>query len=150
MKESRKQFTFYRSFWETVNKCPPEVRGVLYDAIANYALNRETPHLEGLADIVWTQIKASLDSQWTKYNNGCKGGCPPGTKKPSMVGNQNAAKVVSKDEVNTSDVALTDVSNKVTSKPTQHYEQPSRFRKNDSRTRRDSEIAAIIDASYCR
>lgn len=78
---------------------PVSDRLEVYEAICDYALDRIEPTFTTpMANILWVQLKATIDSQWTKFLNGTKGGCPKGTKKPTMNGNQNARKSENKTE----------------------------------------------------
>ena len=72
----RDKFIFYGSFYETAKKLNDEDRLALYDAIVQYSLTGVEPELEGIADIVFTAIKPTLDSQIENYKNGKKGGRP--------------------------------------------------------------------------
>ena len=72
----RDKFIFYGSFYETAKKLSDEDRLALYDAIVQYSLTGVEPELEGIADIVFTAIKPTLDTQIENYKNGKKGGRP--------------------------------------------------------------------------
>ena len=72
----RDKFIFYGSFYETAKKLNDEDRLALYDAIVQYSLTGIEPELEGIADIVFTAIKPTLDTQIENYKNGKKGGRP--------------------------------------------------------------------------
>lgn len=92
-KEPRQYFPFYLSFYEMLQTLPtPEEKIIWVDAITKYAFFGIEPNFSGLAKTAWCALKPNLDASNKKYENACKGGCPPGTKKPSMIGNQNAAK----------------------------------------------------------
>lgn len=96
MKE-KESFVFYRSFADSINFLPANLQLPLYKAITAYALDLEVPDFGGCEDkfvleALWAGIKPQLDANYQRYLNGCQGGCPPGTKKPSMIGNQNARK----------------------------------------------------------
>lgn len=91
--EGRKYFTFYRSFFEAIEKCEEADQLALFRAIAEFGLNGVEPNFGNpMLDLVWTLIRPNLDASWSKYVNGKKGGCPLGTRKPTMVGNKNASK----------------------------------------------------------
>ena len=93
--EQRPYFPFYRSFRDAIAELPQETKLPIYEAIANYALDGVEPNSEVLGVIggaMWKLILPNLVVSRQKYNNGCKGGCPKGTTKPSMRGNQNATK----------------------------------------------------------
>lgn len=51
---------------------------MVYRAVAQYALDKVEPQLDGIATILWTLIKPQLDANWRRYRNGCKGGAPVG------------------------------------------------------------------------
>ena len=69
----------------------------LYKAIAQYSLNfiepdfSESPH-SNLLEAIWEGLLPNLRNNNKNFLNGTKGGCPKGTKKPSMLGNKNAQK----------------------------------------------------------
>ena len=85
----RPYFPFMRSYYEAIEKCPEGVQLELYRAISLYGLNRIEPqNMSVLSETLWVLIKPLLDKQWTKFDNGNKGGAPP----EAMKGNQNAKK----------------------------------------------------------
>ncbi len=105
MKE-KESFVFYRSFADSINFLPTNLQLPLYKAITAYALDLEEPDFGNYEDrfvleALWAGIKPQLDANYQRYLNGCKGGCPPGTKKPSMRGNQNARKRQNQNETET-------------------------------------------------
>ena len=57
----RKQFTFYRSYWEAINKLPKMSQLALYRAICEYALNETVPELSGAAASAFILICPTLD-----------------------------------------------------------------------------------------
>jgi hypothetical protein len=78
-----------RSYYEAIEECPENVQLELYRAISLYGLNRIEPQdMSALSKTLWILIKPLLDKQWTKFDNGKKGGASSGT----MKGNQNARK----------------------------------------------------------
>lgn len=92
---ARKGFTFYRSFAEAIDLLPNEDKLIVYEAITHYSLDGIEPNEEELslcARLVWTAFKPNFEADRRRYENGTKGGCPKGTQKPSMEGNQNAKK----------------------------------------------------------
>ena len=96
MKE-KDSFVFYRSFADSINFLPTNLQLPLYKAITSYALDLVEPNFGSyedkyVLDALWAGIRPQLDANYQRYLNGCKGGCPPGTAKPSMIGNQNARK----------------------------------------------------------
>lgn len=87
---NREFFIFYSSFYDAISELDDASQLALYKAITEFALFYVEPELTGVANAVWKAIRPNLVANWNKYMNGCKGGCPKGTKKPSMIGNQNA------------------------------------------------------------
>jgi hypothetical protein len=76
--DSRKQFTFYRSFYEAVNVLPREIRLDVFEAIMKYALDKIEP--EGLncyQTSSFMLVRPILDSAWEKAEAGQKGGSTP-------------------------------------------------------------------------
>ena len=70
-------FVFYRSFKESIDNSPSEDRLVLYEAIANYALNGTSPDLSGgTIKMIWPLIEPQLKANRDKRQNGRKGGAP--------------------------------------------------------------------------
>ena len=97
--QSRESFVFYRSFYESIGMLPDDVQLVLYRAVVDYGLNQVAPDFNGVAspaqpfiEAIFAGIRPQLDANHKRFLNGCLGGCPTGTKKPSMLGNQNARK----------------------------------------------------------
>ena len=73
--EGRKQFSFYRSFYNGILKLPPEKRLAVYEAVVRYALDRIQPEgLDDMQDMAMILIKPTLDSSWEKAISGRKGG----------------------------------------------------------------------------
>lgn len=74
----RKQFTFYKSFFEAIKKIKkPADRAAAYDAICEYALYGVEPDIEKISDaasIVFDLVKPNLDSSRKKAENGKRGG----------------------------------------------------------------------------
>ena len=92
----RESFVFYRSFREAINKCPDEVQTILYQAVADYALDQVIPDFAGVGDqqfieAIWMLIKPQLDANHQRFLNGCKGG-EYGKLGGAPKGNQNARK----------------------------------------------------------
>lgn len=73
---NRKQFTFYRSFWEGIKEIKNKTaRCAAYDAIVGYALDGVEPDLEKLPDaarIAFKLAKPNLDSARKKAEGGAK------------------------------------------------------------------------------
>ena len=89
-------FIFYRSFFNSLEKCPTEIQLPLFKAIARYALDytepdfSDSPHMQ-FAEAVWEGIKPQLDANYRKFLNGCKG-AEFGKLGGAPKGNQNARK----------------------------------------------------------
>ena len=98
MDELRKpSMVFYRSFYESISKFPNEVQFLLFRAVIQYGLDLVEPDFSGEAlqpfiEAVWGGIRPQLLVNYHRWLNGNNGGCPIGTKKPSMTGNQHARK----------------------------------------------------------
>lgn len=58
----RKQFTFYRSYFEAVSNLPKSAQTAVLLAICDYALNEKAPKLTGAAGAVFSLIKPTLDT----------------------------------------------------------------------------------------
>ena len=73
---NRKQFTFYRSFWEGIKEIKSvSARCAVYDAIVGYALDGVEPALEKLPDaarIAFKLAKPNLDAARKKAEGGAK------------------------------------------------------------------------------
>lgn len=65
----RGQFTFYRSYWDSVKKLPKKDRDALLSAICAYALDEVEPSLSGVSDAVFTLIRPTLDTGRKKAAN---------------------------------------------------------------------------------
>lgn len=74
----RKQFTFYRSFWEGIKEIKSNsARCAAYDAIVGYALDGDVPDLDRLPDaarIAFKLARPNLDASRKKAEAGRKGG----------------------------------------------------------------------------
>lgn len=102
----RDSFVFYRSFHESIKRLPDEVQTALYRSIVEYALDQVVPDFTGISfqpfvEAIFAGIRPQLDANYKRFLNGCGGGCPPGTKKPSMMGNTNASKKQNRNETET-------------------------------------------------
>ena len=77
----RKSFIFYRSFYDAVKTLPIKIQAEIYNAIADYALNGNQPtDISPIALSIFTIIQPQIDANTRRYENGCKGGAPPGNK----------------------------------------------------------------------
>ena len=104
--QGRDSFVFYRSFYESIKRLPDDVQIVLFRAVIAYGLDQVEPDFIGVpcqpfVEAIFAGIRPQLDANYKRFLNGCGGGCPPGTKKPSMVGNQNAKKEQNQNETET-------------------------------------------------
>lgn len=70
----RKQFTFYRSYYESISALPDDEQLKLYKAICAYALNEELNEMSGVVFAMFNIIKPTLDSSRKKAENGAAGG----------------------------------------------------------------------------
>lgn len=96
-KDIKESIVFYRSFYDSIRLLPPNVRIHLYEAITAYGFDQVEPDFTGVEhknfiEAVWNGIRPQLRANHQRWLNGKGGGCPKGTKKPSMIGNQNARK----------------------------------------------------------
>lgn len=76
--DKRKQFTFYRSFWEAVQTLPKKDRLPVLEAIISYALDGIVP--QGLTQgqsAFFLLVKPNLDSSRKKAASGKQGGSKP-------------------------------------------------------------------------
>ncbi len=125
MAQERKGFMCYRSFRDAINELPIEERLEVYESIVDYALDKiepETAKMSGAVRMAWKLIKPTLDADWTRWQNGCKGGAPS----ESMRGNQNARKQPKTNQEQTENKPKTNQN-----KPTVY--QDSRIKIEDSR-----------------
>ena len=81
----RDSILFYRSFYESISKCPPETQLTLYNAVFDYGLNRIIPDFNGVqnqpfVEAIWYGIRPQIDANHQKFINGCKGGAPSGNR----------------------------------------------------------------------
>lgn len=83
--EPRKQFTFYRSYWEALKRLPKKDRLPALDAIIIYAIYGSEPDgLPPAAETAFILIKPTLDACRKKSDSGKRGGeSEKGTSKQS-------------------------------------------------------------------
>lgn len=63
IQESRKQFTFYRSFWDAVKNLPDDERLMILDSIIRYALFAHRPQeLPSYLESIFVLIQPTLDT----------------------------------------------------------------------------------------
>jgi hypothetical protein len=70
----RKQFTFYRSYYEAVRELPKKEQTAVVLAICAYALDEEEPKLTGTAKAIFSLIRPTLDTSRRKAEIGKRGG----------------------------------------------------------------------------
>ncbi len=91
--KQRTYFPMYRSFVAQIRMMSLDQQLKWYNIIIDYALDLIDPELSDPTEkIIWMGMKPNLDASLRHYSDGRKGGCPPGTRKPSMDGNKNAFK----------------------------------------------------------
>ncbi len=96
---SRDGFVFYRSFYNAISDLDSDDKLLVYDAIAQYALDKVELPLSGFVKTIFKLIKPQLDANWKKYDNGCKG-AKFGKDGGAPKGNQNANKTTPSGEQN--------------------------------------------------
>ena len=57
----RKQFTWYRSYYDALKELPAEEFRAIVLAVCAYALDGEEPELSGVARAIFTLIRPSLE-----------------------------------------------------------------------------------------
>lgn len=77
-------FTFYRSYYESLQDLNKDDRLIIYEAIMNYMFNGIEPALAGIPKIIYGLIRPTLIKSKKLSENGKRGGAPQG--------NQNARK----------------------------------------------------------
>ena len=75
----RESFVFYRSFYESISRCPDDVQQILLRAVINYGLNQVVPDFSGVpfqpfVEAIFAGIRPQLDANHKRFLNGCKGG----------------------------------------------------------------------------
>lgn len=68
----RKAFTFYASYFESINELPEENKNELYRAIIEYSFLQKEPQLLGVSKAIWKLIKPNIDGNISRYENGTK------------------------------------------------------------------------------
>lgn len=66
----------YRSFRDAAKQMPDEERLKFWDALMDYALDGIEPDLDGIAGIVFTAIRPTIDTRTESVLQGAKGGRP--------------------------------------------------------------------------
>ena len=73
--EGRKQFTFYRSYYEALRKLPDHQRLGALEAVITYALDATEPvGLDDMQAMAFLLIRPTLDAAWKKAASGKRGG----------------------------------------------------------------------------
>ena len=62
-------FTFYRSYFECLDKLPEEDQCKLLRAIVYYVYKDENPELDGILSALWSVIKPNLDTSKNRSLN---------------------------------------------------------------------------------
>ena len=113
MAEIKDAFVCYRSYIEAIRLLPEDKRWGFFDGILCYALDDIEPTFDGTESIMFTLMRANLDSCNKKYSasvkNGQKGGRPIAKetqKKPSY--NPTKPKQNPKDNVNANETLLSE------------------------------------------
>lgn len=76
--QRREQFTFYRSFWESISILPKKDKLPILEAVISYALDGEEPAgLSNAQRACFLLIKPNLDSARKKAASGKQGGSKP-------------------------------------------------------------------------
>lgn len=70
----REQFTFYRSFWESLKELPKKDQLPFVFAICSYVFEEETKPITGAAKSAFVLVKPILDKASKKAANGKQGG----------------------------------------------------------------------------
>ena len=93
---ARKQFTFYKSYYDAISELPKKDQAALILAVCAYALYEESPKgLSIAASTAFKLIKPTLDSGRKKAESGALGGQASGKSsesKPQANGKQTASK----------------------------------------------------------
>lgn len=87
----RKQFTFYRSYYEALTHLKKQDQAAVYAAICAYALDEQEPDLTGAAAAAFTLIRPTLDAGRRKAENRTRKETAP-ENKPITNGEQTEIK----------------------------------------------------------
>lgn len=71
---SRKQFTFYRSYYDSICRLPKMKQLMMFHAICGYAMDGIEPELDGAVESLFILIKPTLESSRRLSEAGAKGG----------------------------------------------------------------------------
>lgn len=136
----RDSFIFYRSFYEAIRDLPRDIQGEIYTAIMEYGLyGNETESLKPIARSIFMLVKPIMDANYSRYENGCKGGRPKGEKNQTETKQEpNRNQTETKRKPN-EDVDV-DVNIKKTSSSTKQ-------KKGDDATRKNGEAEPCVEAT---
>ena len=70
----RDAFLFFRSYKESLDHLPDDMRGRMYTAIAEFALDGVEPKLEGVEMAIWLMVRPNLLISRKRANAGSNGG----------------------------------------------------------------------------
>ena len=70
----RDAFIFFRSYKESLDHLPDDMRGRMYTAIAEFALDGVEPKLEGVEMAIWLMVRPNLLISRKRANAGSNGG----------------------------------------------------------------------------
>jgi hypothetical protein len=96
--EKRHGFIFYYSFYEAMKNLPDDVRLSLYDAITQFSFDGEISELNGIAGNFFSLIKANLEANNRKYENGKKAKQKQMISKTEANDKQNRSKLEANDK----------------------------------------------------
>lgn len=112
-------FVFYRSFADAMLELPEVEQLDMFIAITYYGLDQERPKFQtSTSRMMWALIRPQLDANWRRYENGCKGGAPIGSRnnpngrrgnKELTITNQELTKNKPNDNVNDNDNVNEDI-----------------------------------------
>lgn len=69
----RDSFVFYRSFKESLNDLSDKDKLIVYEAISDYALDKQEPNLEGFPRVLFKLITQMFESRQQVQKGGCNG-----------------------------------------------------------------------------
>ena len=77
----REGIIFFRSWREAIKELPEEKRLDAFEAIIDYALYGAEPETGGIVHAIFLMAKPTIDRNEKAYQDGKRGGRPPGSKK---------------------------------------------------------------------
>ena len=89
---SREKITFHTAWYDAVKALPKKAQGEALMAILGYAIEGVDASAGGVSAAILAIAKPQIDTDNTRYDNGCKGGAPRG--------NSNARKTTEKQPKN--------------------------------------------------